>query len=579
MSEAATASAASPLALAPAAHLLLPLDLPCRADSESSVLSQDSMSGNSSELAASSGAGSCPSSLGLPPRGSSGSGELEHCVSAGGSQEGGPAMVPGGAPKKVDAKSSALKALAGVSAIVSKSRKVDAEALQAIKSQRAKARAEGRVPAPLTTASSVPAPAPGGAGRATPPAPAPLGGGGGDGSIGLSPFATASSQGLVRTPSSSNLTASLGGSRGAPQGSGLNQASSLPISMHSSQQQQRRRSISGHPHSPGSEYDSLVCKMTITELVALKQAVEGQLAKQALALAQLQASTQHSVQTDMLSQQYAALLLQNAQQAQLVQQLSSQQQATHAAAIQQALSAAASAAGITSQSFSPEQLLLASGPGSGGVSSYPSLPLPDMSSPFATAPYPSEAGFGMAAAVPRAPVPLQAQRTFPAGTAQGGIGSKGSGSPRSASAEQQLIGEALHSFVDPERQGPPSRQGSALVNGINWSDRRSLAPTGPGAPGSGGGGSGGSSFSRSRSLPQPQEGLYQDCSASLSQYLGDGSEHPHLPSLLNQLRLAESLSAQQAQQQAKQEGGMPPSAFASAHSGSLQMPGRSQGVA
>ena len=52
------------------------------------------------------------------------------------------------------------------------------------------------------------------------------------------------------------------------------------------------------------------------------------------------------------------------------------------------------------------------------------------------------------------------------------------GSPRSASAEQQLIGEALHSFVDPAGQGPPSRQTSALVTGINWSDRRAaVAPS------------------------------------------------------------------------------------------------------
>lgn len=70
---------------------------------------------------------------------------------------------------------------------------------------------------------------------------------------------------------------------------------------------------------------------------------------------------------------------------------------------------------------------------------------------------------------------------------------------------------------DPERQGPPSRQGSALVNGINWSDRRSGAPGGPGgAPSS-------SAFARSRSMPhgpQPDAGLYHDRSASLSQFLG-----------------------------------------------------------
>lgn len=62
---------------------------------------------------------------------------------------------------------------------------------------------------------------------------------------------------------------------------------------------------------------------------------------------------------------------------------------------------------------------------------------------------------------------------------------------------------------DPERQGPPSRQGSALVNGINWSDRRSSGalPPGPAA------------FARSRSLPHPQDALYPDRSASLNTYL------------------------------------------------------------
>ncbi|GAB4818532.1 hypothetical protein N2152v2_005578 [Parachlorella kessleri] len=48
---------------------------------------------------------------------------------------------PKGAPTSVDARSSALKALAGISSVVSKSRKVDAEALQQIKQQRAQARA------------------------------------------------------------------------------------------------------------------------------------------------------------------------------------------------------------------------------------------------------------------------------------------------------------------------------------------------------------------------------------------------------------------------------------------------------
>jgi hypothetical protein len=191
----------------------------------------------------------------------------------------------------------------------------------------------------------------------------------------------------------------------------------------------------------------MVGKMTITELVALKQAVEGQLAKQAMALAQLQASN-HRPSNDMLSQQFAALLLQNEQQAQLVQQLSSAQQAAHAAAIQQLpLAAAAAAAGIASPTLSPEQLLLASGSGGsaggtgGGLSQYNSLPLPDMSSPFASAAYPPEAGFGLGDAGGRGSSSLPGSQGMSVG------GSKSSGSPRSASAEQQLIGEALHSFV------------------------------------------------------------------------------------------------------------------------------------
>lgn len=150
--------------------------------------------------------------------------------------------------------------------------------------------------------------------------------------------------------------------------------------------------------------------------------------------------------TDMLSQQYAALLLQNAQQAQLVQQLSSQQQAAHAVAIQQALSAAATAAGITSPTFSPEQLLLGQATQQGvasaaGMQAYASMPLPDMSSPFASAAFPPESGFSL---------PPEAGARGPAGVAAAGLGpvrNKSGGSPRSASAEQHLIGEALHSFV------------------------------------------------------------------------------------------------------------------------------------
>lgn len=149
----------------------------------------------------------------------------------------------------------------------------------------------------------------------------------------------------------------------------------------------------------------------------------------------------------MLSQQYAALLLQNAQQAQLVQQLSSQQQAAHAVAIQQALSAAATAAGITSPTFSPEQLLLGQtaqqsvAAGAAALGQYASMPLPDMASPFASAAYPPESGFTL---------PPEAGARNAVGVAGAGLvagRNKSGGSPRSASAEQHLIGEALHSFV------------------------------------------------------------------------------------------------------------------------------------
>ena len=74
----------------------------------------------------------------------------------------------------------------------------------------------------------------------------------------------------------------------------------------------------------------------------------------------------------------------------------------------------------------------------------------------------------------------------------------------------------LRPAQDPERQGPPSRQGSALVNGINWSDRRMAGPPGSGGPGGGGPGST-SAFARSRSMPHP-EGLFHD--PSLNAYLG-----------------------------------------------------------
>jgi hypothetical protein len=218
--------------------------------------------------------------------------------------------------------------------------------------------------------------------------------------------------------------------------------------------------------------------MSITELVALKQAVEGQLTKQALALVQLQAcsgggmTAQHAQHADVLSQQYASLLLRDAQQAQLVQQLSAQQHAVTAAAIQQALVAAAASAGLsTQQSFTLDQLML---PASGqaapppstapSLAQYGSLPLPgDPSiSPFACAPFPGAdsgvLGLTESQRLPSLslPPPLQQQQhqhqhqhqqQGRGGGGGGGGQPKSGGSPQSAVAEQRLIGEALHCFL------------------------------------------------------------------------------------------------------------------------------------
>lgn len=482
------------------------LELSSRADSGHSLLSQGSASGSSEQqLRGGSTELDAATDAAAPAAAANG---LASSQASGSSAAAAAAAAP--PVKKEDARSSALKALAGVSAIVSKSRKVDAEALQAIKSQRAKARAEGLTPGTAT---------PGGTGRVTPPpgtvvpsvaVPAQEG-------PGISPFASATSQGMARSPSNNNIS-SLGG--------GLGHATSLPISMHSAQRS--RRSPASTPPASAADYDAMVSKMTITELVALKQAVESQLAKQAMALAQLHANQQQvPATTDMLSQQYAALLLQNAQQAQLVQQLSSQQQAAHAVAIQQALSAAATAAGITSPTFSPEQLLLGQtaqqsvASSAAALGQYTSMPLPDMASPFASAAYPPESGFTL---------PPEAGARNAVGVAGAGLvagRNKSGGSPRSASAEQHLIGEALHSFVDPERQGPPSRQGSALVNGINWSDRRASGALPP-QP---------TSFARSRSLPHPQDALYPDRSASLSTYLPSDRAEQQLPTIFGGLSM------------------------------------------
>ena len=100
------------------------MDLSSHADSGSSLLSQGSTSGASDQLA-----GPVAAAAVVPLAASrSGSGEgLEPAPSGGFQEYGEPSQLArsssGGVPfKKDDAKSSALKALAGVSAIVSKSR-------------------------------------------------------------------------------------------------------------------------------------------------------------------------------------------------------------------------------------------------------------------------------------------------------------------------------------------------------------------------------------------------------------------------------------------------------------------------
>jgi hypothetical protein len=130
----------------------------------------------------------------------------QHAQEQGEEQSAAPQPAP--PPRKDDARSSALKALAGVSAVVSKSRKVDAEALQTIKMQRAKARAEGLGPGHAAAAS-----------RAAPPPAAD--------SAAASPSAAASSQALGRTPSASSLAVPHGQIQGHG-GAALGHAAPLP---------------------------------------------------------------------------------------------------------------------------------------------------------------------------------------------------------------------------------------------------------------------------------------------------------------------------------------------------------------
>lgn len=138
-----------------------------------------------------------------------------------------------------DAKTSALKALAGIGRVVSRSRQVDAEALQAIKAQRARAKAEG-----ISVVNGYPG------------------------------------HGHTRKLSSDSMP-DLGNSRG--------QSTHGTISSQTLSRPQHRRSHSSlHPPtshatlpltSPGA-YTEFLARRTLPELLALQRAVEAEIARQ-----------------------------------------------------------------------------------------------------------------------------------------------------------------------------------------------------------------------------------------------------------------------------------------------------------
>eukprot|EP00887_Chlorella_sp_A99_P001161 scaffold14.g1161.t1 len=465
--------------------------------------------------------------------------------------------------RPIDAKSSALKALAGISAVVSKSRKVDAEALQQIKSQRAKTKAKGI--ALQSQRSGTP-----------PPAEAP------------SPFAAAAGLSFGRA-------ASLDPGAGLPGGGAalaLGHATSLPTHAGGRGGGGARGAYApasppqAPAGAPAGSFDDLVAKLALGELLALKEAVEKQLTKQALSLAGLRSASLGApapppplppAPADIVSARYAAVLL-SAQQSSAAQaqaqaqlataqqaaaaQLSQQQAAAQAAAIQQALAAAAAAAGVSlppaggrggapPQTVSPDAAALmglagaaAAAPppaglsafGVGGTLSMPTQGLPpdaEMASPFAAVAYggglPPESfspplhhvlPLGSAASARVASLGLAVSLAGPGSSVGGGADGSRASSPRTTSTEAHLIGDALRWLLDPTDSGAatrPSRQAS-----LSWTERSSPAPVLAPAPAPVAGAPGaapGLATANSRSLPLPPDAQYHDRSASLNGYL------------------------------------------------------------
>ena len=346
----------------------------------------------------------------------------------------------------------------------------------------------------------------------------------------------------------------------------LAQAASLP--MHTGLQRAGSRGL-GYPPGPPSPptsvaaFEDLVSKLSVNDLLALKDAVERQLTKQALALAAAGLSppplpsTQASADVlyaAAIQQALAQVQAQNAQAAVVQQQvavaaqLSQQQQsAAQATAIQHALAAAAAASGVSlpPRSVGPEGGLAraashghgstaaaALGPfgsvGAGGLplgAAPPPVPpaVPDptaLHSPFANPPFavgptpdslspaPMRRGLGSSSTlVAHGSVGMPLNSGGPAARSAGGSGES---SPRTTSAEAHLIGDALHSILDPSGVGRPSRHNSSA---LGWADRQ-----GSGASAALAGVPAGLLAQRSKSLPQADV-LFR--SASLKSYLGE----------------------------------------------------------
>lgn len=188
----------------------------------------------------------------------------------------------GGRP---DAKSSALKALAGINRVVSRSRKVDAEALQAIKAHRAKVKAEGGHRHSRTLSSD-----------SLPPLPE---------LHALSPPHPRAQTSLVLPPG-------LAGTGSAFEAAGPGGPGVAP----------------GVPLTSPRAYVEWLAARTLPQLLALQSAVDAEITRQ---LSGTRLGSGPVASDALLSAQYAAALL-AAQR---------QQQRDHAAALQQALAAAA----------------------------------------------------------------------------------------------------------------------------------------------------------------------------------------------------------------------------------------------